>query len=280
MITSVSGGKTSAYVAKHYASDHLVFSLIRIEDKVCQYPDKKIRQLVEDKIQAPFIGTAEDDIIIQTMLELEQYLGQEINWVTGITFDKVIKDKGGWLPNKLHRYCTTHMKIEPIFNFWQQHYKQPTQVQIGFRANEKRRVKNMEKRLNKEGATSFKTIVGRSKTGTQNKWAEIPWQIPVFPLVQDNIFKDTIHEFWKDKPVTFAPLNNCVGCHHRNPLLLRKMFTLHPNKMEWFMNQEGGSNGFWKAHPSQAYNKIKEHRPQYEMQFDDFSECDNGFCEL
>ena len=41
------------------------------------FPDEKIRQIVSDKIGAEFIGTLEDDMIIYTILDLEQYIGQK-----------------------------------------------------------------------------------------------------------------------------------------------------------------------------------------------------------
>ena len=69
-MNSLSGGKTSSYIAANYPADYDVFSLVRIEDQNCRFPDEKIRQEVEDRIQAPFIGTAEDDTIIYTMLDL------------------------------------------------------------------------------------------------------------------------------------------------------------------------------------------------------------------
>ena len=67
-VNSLSGGKTSSYIAANYPADHDVFALVRIEHKPSKFPDKKIRQEVEDRIQAPFIATAEDDMIIYTML--------------------------------------------------------------------------------------------------------------------------------------------------------------------------------------------------------------------
>jgi len=100
-INSLSGGKTSSYIAANYPADYDVFSLVRIEDTKCKFPDEKIRREVEDRIQAPFIGTAEDDTIIYTMLDLEQYIGRPITWVTGKTFEDTIKQykmkKGGVL---------------------------------------------------------------------------------------------------------------------------------------------------------------------------------------
>lgn len=116
-VCSVSGGRTSAYLAANYPFDAFVFSLVRIEDETCRFPDEKTRLYVEERLQKNFIGTAEDNMIIYTMLDLEQHLGHEIEWVTGPTFEWVLANCGGWLPNVLHRYCTTHLKLEPIF-YW------------------------------------------------------------------------------------------------------------------------------------------------------------------
>ena len=61
---------------------------------------------------------------------------------------------------------------------------------------------------------------------------------------KDNVYKDTIEKYWDDKPVRFAYMNNCVGCFHRNPVLLKLMSEKHPNKFNWFMEaeQETGYN--------------------------------------
>ena len=60
------------------------------------------KQIVEDKIQAPFIATPEDDVIIYTMLDLEQHIGQKIDWVTGKTFDEIILNKYNTLEDISH----------------------------------------------------------------------------------------------------------------------------------------------------------------------------------
>jgi hypothetical protein len=69
-VNSVSGGKTSAYIAANYPADYNVFALVRTTDMNCLYPDKKLRQVVSDKIGTEFIGTLEDDVIIHKMLDL------------------------------------------------------------------------------------------------------------------------------------------------------------------------------------------------------------------
>lgn len=278
-ITSVSGGRTSAYIAANYPSDYLLFALVRIEDQRCKFPDETLRKRVEDKIQAPFIATSEDDLIITTMFDLEQYLGREITWVTGVTFEEIIKFKGNYLPNKVTRYCTTHLKLKPMFDWWSQNIGEPIEMQIGFRANEMSRAEGMMAKLDKKGLSSFKTSYEKSSNG-RNRWINVPWQKPSFPLIRDNIYKDSVNKFWEDKPVRFAPYNNCVGCFHRNPVFLRYMFQEHPNKMQWFADQENGGKAHWRSEAGevQPYERIKNMLPQMRLYENDFTSCDSGYC--
>jgi len=104
-VNSLSGGKTSSYIAANYPADYDVFSLVRIEDENCRFKDEKIRKEVEDRIEAPFIATAEDDTIIYTMLDMEQFIGRPITWLTGPTFEESIKKHGGYLPNKMQWFA-------------------------------------------------------------------------------------------------------------------------------------------------------------------------------
>jgi hypothetical protein len=274
-VNSISGGKTSSYIAVHYPADFNVFSLVRTNDKKCLFPDKKIRQIVSDKIQNEFIGTLEEDAIIYTMLDLEQFIGQKIDWVSGQTFDEIIKIKN-YLPNVVQRFCTTEMKLKPLFNWWNDNFDEPVEMRIGFRANEMRRAKNMTERMNQNGLLTFKTITGQSKNG-RNKWSDIEWQKPVFPLINDAVFKDKIENYWNDKPVKFAFMNNCVGCFHRNEVLLKMMSEKHPNKFEWFVNAENGERTFKNGI---NYQDIKNWKTQLKLFESDFNECDSGYCGL
>lgn len=279
-MNSLSGGKTSSYIAANYPADYDVFSLVRVEDPNCKFPDEKIRKEVEDRIQAPFIGTVEDDMIIYTMLDLEQFIGRPITWVTGKTFDQITKRKDKvYLPNKVQRFCTVQMKIEPMFYWWAENVGEIVETRIGFRANETRRAKNMIERCNEDGISEYKATFKKHADG-RNKWELVPYQKPAFPLIEDRIYKDHVEHFWKDKPVRFAWMNNCVGCFHKNPLLLKKMFEKHPNKLEWFAKKERESiNGAtWRSDVS--YDDIKAWNSQYELFDDDFSECDSGYCGL
>jgi hypothetical protein len=279
-INSLSGGKTSSYIAVHYPADYNIFSLVRTNDTSCLFPDAKIRQIVSDKIGTEFIGTLEEDMIIYTMLDLEQFIGRKIEWLTGKTFDEIINRNGKmYLPNVTQRFCTTEMKLQPIFNWWKKTINEPVEMRIGFRANEMNRAKTMLEKTNEKGILEFRDIIGKSKNGTRNKWGNISWQKPVFPLIQDAIFKDTINKFWEEKPVRFAWMNNCVGCFHRNEILLKVMSEKHPNKFQWFCDQENkGGYGKRSFKNGMTYDKIKNYKTQLQLFDDDFNDCDSGYC--
>jgi len=278
-VNSVSGGKTSAYVAANYKADYNVFSLVRTNDKKCLFPDAKLRQDVSDRLGIEFIGTLEEDMIIYTIFDLEQYIGQKIDWVTGKAFDEIIERSGKkYLPNVTQRFCTSEMKLQPLFDWWCRNFTEPIETRLGYRANETRRAVNMNERLSKNGFLTHKKIVGKSKT--QNKWADIEWQKPVFPLIEDNIFKDHIEEYWKDKPVRFAYMNNCIGCFHRNEMLLKLMSEKFPNKFDWFCRQEQNGYKTRTFKNGITYDKIRKFPMATSLDFDDFTECDSGYCGL
>jgi len=278
-VNSLSGGKTSSYIAANYPADYNVFSLVRTDDKNCMFPDKKIRQEVSDRLGTEFIGTLEEDMIIYTMLDLEQFIGSKIDWVTGKTFDDaIIKTKKGtkYLPNKMARYCTTELKTMPILYWMYKEIKEPVFMRFGYRANETRRAVKMMSKTDDEGFTKVKATFTTLKDG-RNSWGEYKYCKPQFPLIADNIYKDTIEEFWKGKDVRFAYMNNCVGCWWRSPLLLKKMSNKHPKKMKWFSDQETDKSK-WRS--DIMYKDIIKWKTQTDLFDDDFNECDSGYCGL
>jgi len=277
-VNSLSGGKSSSYIAINYPADYNVFSLVRTNDKSCIYPDSKIRQIVSDKIGCDFVGTTEQDDIIKIMLQLSEKI--DIDWITGETFEDVINYKGGYLPNLMVRYCTTHLKMIPIFKWWKENINEVCDMRIGFRKGEERRQNNMLNKLNDNGNEEIKVVVG--KVGTRNKWGMVEWRKPSFPLIDNGIDNRTIQEYWnKNNDIDFPKgyYNNCVGCFHRSPMFLNKMNQEHPNKIEWFskMEEVNAPNTFRK---DVTYKEIQQYNPQSELSFDDFAECDSGFCGL
>jgi hypothetical protein len=278
-VNSLSGGKTSSYIAANYPADYNVFSLVRTDDKKCLFPDAKIRQEVSDRLGKEFIGTLEEDAIIYTMLDLEQHIGTKIDWVSGKTFDdSIIKTKKGtkYLPNKMARYCTTELKTLPILHWMYEEVKEPVIMRFGYRANETSRAIKMMEKTDEDGFTKVKATFTKLKDG-RNSWGIYKYCKPEFPLINDNIYKDTIEEFWKEKDVRFAYMNNCVGCWWRSPLLLKKMHNKHPEKMQWFADQETNKSN-WRS--DIMYKDIIKWKTQTELFDDDFNECDSGHCGL
>lgn len=277
-INSLSGGKSSSYIAINYPADFNVFSLVRTNDKSCLYPDAKVRQIVSDKIGCEFVGTTEQDAIIKIMLQLSEKI--DIDWVTGEAFEDVINNKGGYLPNLMVRYCTTHLKINPIFDYWKKNINEVCDMRIGFRKGEERRQINMLNRLNSNGLEEIKVVIG--KRGGRNKWGMVEWRKPSFPLIENGIDNNIITQYWNDnKEIDFPKgyYNNCVGCFHRSPMFLNKMNQEHPNKIAWFSKMEdlNSPNTFRK---DITYKQIMSFNPQSELSFNDFDECDSGFCGL
>lgn len=283
-VTSISGGQTSAYIAANHKSDELVFALVRTSSKKCQFKDRALAQKVGDRINKEFIGTLEDDTIIYTIFDLEQHLSQKIHWVSGLTFEEVLATKGGWLPSVLRRYCTTWLKIDPIFYWWHKHFKaEPVNMNIGYRCTEVSRAKRMLESVDSKGLSSYKATFEKHQNGRhkdKNKWINVAWRKPQFPLIQDGIDKVDVQSYWKDKPVRFAPLNNCVGCFHRSAALLKQQSVLHPEKFDWFAAQEGQGKGNWKK--DIAYSKIAQlnfTQDIFNTNYESKS-CETGFCGL
>ena len=279
-INSLSGGKTSSYIAANYPADYNVFALVRTNDTSCLFPDAKVRQIVSDKIGVEFIGTLEEDAIIYTMLDLEQFIGREITWLSEKTFEDVIggyKMANGknYLPNQMTRYCTVDMKVQPIAQWCYENTELPIEMRIGFRANEMSRAKTMIERA-VDGIENFKFKVGE-KNG-RNKWKELPYRKVEFPLISDAIFKDKIEKYWEDKPVRFAYRNNCVGCFHRNELMLKHMSEKASKQFNWFVEQEQKNGCTFKS--GITYEKIKNHKLQLDLFDEDFQDCDSGYCGL
>jgi hypothetical protein len=267
-VNSISGGKTSAFMAVHYPADYEVFSVVRIEDRRCTPKDKALVQKISDKIGMEFIATAESDTTLTLMFDLEQLLGKEIIWVTGKTFEKVNKQGTGGkgLPNQSWRFCTTEMKMRPIFDWWFKNINEKCKMGIGFRYDEKERATRL--------STTFKGIVGKSKTGNRNKWDELEWREGYFPLIDNKINHFHVKEWVNTTNLIFPLDSNCVGCFHKPLQQLRKNWDLEPEKMQWFADQEKYST--WKKEGK--YEDFKKLGLQMDFNFGTGSGCDAGFC--
>lgn len=265
-IHSLSGGKTSSYMAVYYPADYNVFSLVTIDDLKCQPKDKELVKKVSDKIGKDFIATAEDDSTLIAMFDLEQLLGKEIIWLTGKSFDKTILAKGNLIPNKLIRYCTTEMKVRPIWDWWYKNIGEKIKMGIGYRYDEKERAERF--------TTSFKGITG--KRGTRNKWEEIEWREGWFPLIDNKIGHYTVYQWAQKSGIKFPSDSNCIGCFWKPVQQLRKNYDDNKDKFEWFATKERENKGTWKE--DITYDQIKRVGLQQDFFFGTGSGCQAGFC--
>jgi hypothetical protein len=266
-INSISGGKTSAFMAYHYPADYNVFSLVTINDINSKPKDKLLIKIISDKIGKEFISTAEDIKTLLAVLELEQLISKEIIWLSGESFDDVINKKKA-LPNVMWRFCTTELKLIPIFNWWKNNFDEQIKMRIGFRFDEIERSKNF--------TNSIKTVVGKTKNGKKNKWGTINWRIGEFPLIENKILHYHVKNWVNTTNLIFPDDSNCVGCFWKPLQQLRKNWQENPQKMQWFSSQEKKINKTFKKEIS--YDKIKNIGIQNDFIFGTGSGCQAGFC--
>jgi len=243
-VTSVSGGRTSSYMALNYPTDYNIFSLVRIEDPLCAPSDKSIIRYVEDKIEKPFIATAESDKTLYVLRQLEQDLGKEIIWVTGKTFEQLIRDSnanGNYLPNRRKRFCTQLMKLDPIFWYCYLNLMESEDdfisMNIGYRSDEKTR----------KATDEYDFIKSTKNFGLRYQNHEIiEWRESHFPLRKDNIDQFTIrHYFTHLSSYDFPVYSNCAGCFNKTEKELQEQFVYEPNKMAWFKRMEEITGSRW-----------------------------------
>lgn len=96
-VNSLSGGKTSSYIAVHYPADIEVFALCCIDShNAGRDIDKLLMQMTNDKLQKycshmpEFVATSEDPKILKVMFDLEQRTGREIIWLRGMGWEEMI----------------------------------------------------------------------------------------------------------------------------------------------------------------------------------------------
>ena len=269
-INSLSGGKSSSYLAYHYPADYNIFALVRIEAEYCKPKDESIVKYVSDKIGMDFIATAESDTTLYVMRDLEQLIGKEITWVSGDSFDELCRKRKA-LPNMMQRFCTTEMKMMPIADWWYKNIGEKIKMRVGFRYDEMERAERFR--------TDIKIKVGKHDNGN-NKWAEFNWRIGEFPMIENKVGAFTVGKWAKTTNLIFPLDSNCVGCFWKPLQQLRKNWENEPLKMQWFSELEKNHNRKFRKEAS--YKSIKNLHLEQEINFDfpisGGAGCQAGFC--
>jgi hypothetical protein len=316
-VNSLSGGKTSSYLEANYPADLSLFALVCLDShngnagsKTFKV-DAHVRKVVNDKLQKycshqhEFLSTAEDPIIIKTMLDLEQHTGREITWLRGQSFESLVDDKG-MLPNKQHRWCTTRFKIQPIFEHLLMYHTLPCKMRIGYRADEAERVNGFKDTfiyqthselayavcgdkvplnyrterlpyINKYGIASKDYYRGVSHPH-RSRWKEVAFRVGEFPLIEDGIDQADVQRYWRDKDVPFAEDSNCQFCFWKHPQQLRKNFDAHPGIMNSAIYIEYMKEDKSTFHHSMSMLKIRDIAPQMDLFQMRGGSCQGGYC--
>lgn len=279
-VNSLSGGRTSGYIAANYPADLDVFALVCSDahntgGKIKW--DRKLLQMVNDKLQKycshypEFLATTEDPIILKTMFDLEQFIGREIIWLRGMGWEEMMKKQQA-IPNMSKRFCTTILKMIPIFEFLYKYHELPVKMRIGYRYDE------MERKVGFTDTIKFATHCQYYPKSNQwkHRWQEIVWRIGEFPLIDDKVHHFKVRSFWEGKGIEFPEDSNCQNCFWKQPQQLRKNFDTNPQIMWWAAIMEDMMGHTFRDDFSLL--QISKLAIQQDFMFGTGAGCQAGFC--
>lgn len=268
----------------HYPADVNLFELCEIEDPECAPDDKKLVQMVSDRIGHEFIATSEDDRTLKVIFDLEQMMGREIKWLTGPTYEQVLTtayEFGGKmtrLPSWARRACTVRMKLIPsfhyCFNFLFNDIGDQVEMRIGYRADEPdRKVKYVES----ENDYINYPLVCNNYGKFQQRFTRLKWRTGTFPLMDDLVYHNTILKWANSTNLIFPEESNCIGCFHKDPVSLKLQWQVNRKKMAWFARQEDRGMGTWHE-SGLRYDQIDKMNFPMALDFSMGGKCDSGGC--
>lgn len=258
-------------MALNIPADANVFACVCVDDLKCAPKDKAILGYCLEKMKGRFIASAEHELTLKVMMELEQKIGKEIVWVRGKSFDEII-DKAGCLPTWARRFCTMEMKIIPIFEYCYFRYGKVI-MNIGYRADERERMLKATKHHILKYPHQC-NLYGKKR----QKFFNFEWREAAFPLKE--IYHLQIISWWvKNHPeFVFPKDSNCRGCHHKPAELIKKNYEETPEILEWFARQEEkGKFNTWKDNRV-TFRQIFKMNFTEELSFDNYTMCNSGGC--
>ena len=293
-VNSLSGGRTSSYIAANYPADIDIFALCCIDDHNAGAGiDRKLIQKANDKLQKycshmpEFVATSEDPAILKTMFDLEQMIGREIVWVRGIGWNEMIRQKNA-IPNRAKRFCTTILKMQPIFEFLYMRTELPVRMRIGFRYDEDHRANsdNVTFQFPKYAKKYAGRIVNdfdKLQVKYQSyffdwmyRWETIVWRANEYPLIDDKIDHYQIIKYWDNKNIVFPKDSNCLNCFWKDPMQLRKNFETFLPVMLWSMIAEELQGNTFRDDIS--FRSIMKLPIENDFVFGTGAGCQAGFC--
>ncbi|QBQ73993.1 hypothetical protein kac68v162_gp145 [Nodularia phage vB_NspS-kac68v162] len=264
-VSSLSGGRTSSYMAIHYPTDVNLFAVVLTDDHLSVPRDKGLEREMIRRIPH-FKASRELDETLKVVLALEQKLGKEIKFLASDrTFDDVIRAKNA-LPNRRTRFCTIEMKLKPIFEWCYLNLLNPTlgdtsltinnvvEMNIGFRWDEAQRVfRNLGASYSSETKSldwstsggcepldfSHKCDIAGTFKGKHRWIKSADWRFKQFPLYTDRVTQSDVRAFWdKHPPFIFPEVSNCDYCFFHRTEEMEKQFKANPIRYFWWNDKE------------------------------------------
>lgn len=277
-VNSLSGGKTSSYLAVHYPADLELFALVCIDDhNAGKGIDKKLMQMANDKLQKysshwpEFVATSEDPIILKTMFDLEQHIGREIIWLRGMGWEQMLAIKKA-IPNMSKRFCTTILKMIPIFEHLLMYHSLPCKMRVGYRYDEMERQDDFLDTMK----YAYKCQYYLKSNKWLHRWITEVWRVGDFVLIDNKVIHPMIIKYWQDKGIVFPPDSNCQNCFWKHEQQLRKNYDTNPDIMKWAAVMEVIYDHTFKDNNSLL--DVAKMGLQMDFFFGTGSGCQAGFC--
>jgi len=176
---------------------------------------------------------------------------------SGEPFEQCIESKGSnrFLPNQAMRFCTQEMKVLTIKRYLVSLGWRNWANTVGIRADEAHRIKP-------------------SKDKRWENW---------FPLADALATVKTVNDFWAANSFDLRVMKgagNCDGCFLKSEATLAALWREHPERMNWWVDQETRTKG--KFHKARSYAELGSFvSRQGDWIFDDeayLCQADGGEC--
>ena len=241
---SFSGGRTSGYML------HKVLQNNSAED-------------IEQHLKVVFANTGkEEEATLEFVRDCGKRWGVPITWVEyfdgaqfnvvefssasrqGEPFEAVIRQRGGYLPNRVARFCSSELKTRTMHRYLRSIGWQEWDTFIGIRADEPRRVAKFAANKNPEG-----------------KHEEV-WM----PLARAGVGADEVGQFWRECGFDLGLPNmngktmhgNCDLCFLKPASQVLSLIAEKPERAIWWATQEKRAEQF-----ADSASRFRDDRPSY-----------------
>ena len=270
-VTSLSGGKSSAYMRIHWPTDYTLFACVLTDDPSMAPKDPGVLREVQRRIPG-FVGTTELELTLVNLLKLEEMLGEPITWVCAyegqhgpgwmtdkeqggwlpkpLTFDSVIRHGVG-LPDKTKRWCTDELKVRAIWWYIHNHILDSPDdlvwMHIGYRADEQHRWEKLRRcEANQIKYPTHCPVDAKDKL-QKHRHRVHEYRIPHCPMIDAGIDRLDVMKFWADKGWQWPLVSNCAHCFYHNDTELQHVYERYPQYLDWAIQMEHERGARWDS---------------------------------